>query len=98
MAIDFNRETLVSLNEASRRLPPGRNGRPVHVSTLVRGITQGELEAVKIGKRWVTSVEALQRWAERRTAAAMGRPPPRSPSQRDRDDARARERLNQLGL
>ena len=33
----------LSLPQAAKRLPPGRNGRPVSISTLVRWITRGLL-------------------------------------------------------
>jgi hypothetical protein len=65
-------ETLLSLAEAARRLPPGRLGRPVSASTLFRWIVAGlrvadgrtvRLQAIKIGGRWLTSAEALTRFA-----------------------------------
>jgi uncharacterized protein DUF1580 len=72
MGIDLGTERVVSLTQAARLLPPGRNGRPVHVSTLVRAIVRGNrqgvrLEALRLGSRWFTSTEAIQRWCERQT-------------------------------
>lgn len=69
-------ETLISLAEAASRLPPGRSGKPVHFSCVLRWVTNGicgpdgqriKLEAVRVGGRWLTSKEALARWAERLT-------------------------------
>ena len=79
MGIDIKNETLINLVRAARLLPAGRNGKPVHVSTIVREITKGKngikLEGLRIGNRWVTSIEAMQRWAEARSRsrAAPGR-------------------------
>src|SRR5438094_832673 len=41
MAIDVATETLLSLRQAARRLPPGRNGRPCHPATVFRWIQEG---------------------------------------------------------
>jgi hypothetical protein len=78
MGIDLRSERALGLAEAARMLPPGRNGRPVHVSSLVRAITSGvdghRLEAIRIGRRWVTTVEAIQRWGEALAAGRVGGP------------------------
>src|SRR5438132_849803 len=83
---------------AARLLPPGRNGRNVHVSTIVRAIIKGQLEALRVGSRWVTSVEALQRWAERQTAEMGGKTPSRTRSGRIEADESADRRLEELGM
>lgn len=102
-------ETLLSLSQAARRLPPGRHGRPVTLSCLLRWVLDGvpgpeghrvRLEAVRLGGRWLTSVEALARFAERLTPrlgdeAAL---PPRSPTQRQRANERADKRLKEIGI
>jgi hypothetical protein len=53
-------------------VPPARNGKRTHLSTLLRWIHLGargpsgepvRLEAVRLGSRWLTSREALQRFA-----------------------------------
>src|SRR5262245_61514796 len=88
MAIDLTRERTLGLAEAARRIPPTRNGVPVHPSTLTRWILAGaaapdgrrvRLEAVRLGGRWVTSEEAIYRFALALTAgvdpASAGRPP-----------------------
>jgi hypothetical protein len=44
-------------------------------SFLVRAITRGtnrvRLDAVRIGRRWITSVEAIERWLARQTEVAI---------------------------
>ena len=62
--IDMTLETPITLEEAAKVYPPARNGRPRHVSYLIRGITRGingiRLEAGRDGARWLTTREALQ--------------------------------------
>jgi hypothetical protein len=74
--IDLRTETLISLAQAARLLPPGRNGKTTHISTLMRWINPGvrgvRLEAVRLGGRWLTSAAALQRFADRLTARETG--------------------------
>ncbi len=102
-------ETLLTLCEAARRLPPGRCGRPVSFSCVYRWIAHGapgpdgsrvKLEAVRVGGRWLTSVEALARWAERLTPCLDGGPMParRTPAQRKRADERAAKHLDAAGI
>src|ERR1700722_9308124 len=92
-------ETLIGLCEAARRLPAGRGGRPVSFSCVLRWITSGvpgpdrqsvKLEGVRVGGRWLTSVEALARWAERLTPRFEEEPAPmpRTPARRKRDAER----------
>jgi hypothetical protein len=104
MGIDLKTEQIIDVRrEAPAYLGVGRNGRPVHISFFIRAITRGirghRLEALKVGSRWITSVEALQRWAERQTpgtAAASGGPIT-SPRQQEAAEAAERE-LDRLGL
>jgi hypothetical protein len=78
---------------------PGPDGRRVR------------LEALRLGGRWVTSAEALQRFGERLTPAgpadaapaprprrARAAPAPRSPAARTRDAAGADRDLDKLGI
>jgi Protein of unknown function (DUF1580) len=73
--IDLQNETILSIAQAAKRLPPGRNSKPTHVSTVLRWILKGHKgvrpEATRIGGRWVTSAEAIQRFSDNLTAATM---------------------------
>jgi Protein of unknown function (DUF1580) len=102
-------ETLLGLYDAARRLPPGRCGRPVSFSCVLRWITQGvpgpdgqkvKLEGVRVGGRWLTSEEAIARWAERLTPCLDGEsvPTPRTPTQRSRAAERAAKQLDKAGI
>jgi hypothetical protein len=107
--IDLKCETPIDLvREGPEYLGKSRNGRPVHGSYLVRAVTRGvnghRLEALRCGRRWVTTVEALQRWLAAQTAGAGASAPDsrvvpdRSPARRARDAERADRRLKELGL
>jgi excisionase family DNA binding protein len=70
--ITIGRERLLNLEEAARLLPPVVAGWATHRSRVLRLIRSGELEGLRIGRQWVTSLEAVQRHAERHTRAALG--------------------------
>jgi hypothetical protein len=102
-------ETLLGLYDAARKLPPGRGGRPVSFSCVLRWITSGapgpdgrrvKLEGVRVGGRWLTSEQALARWAERLTPCLDPDPvpAPRTPTQRRKAAERAGEQLAQNGI
>jgi hypothetical protein len=106
--IDLTTETPLPFAEACRLIPPGRGGKRTHLSTLVRWVTRGapgpqgdriRLEAVRIGGRWMTSREAIQRFAERLTPQ-LDEPPPPTPTARQRHAAaeRAGQELEKLGI
>jgi hypothetical protein len=111
--IDLLNEQTMGLGEAARRLPRGRRGRPVTLSCLVRWVLEGvkspagevvKLEAVRLGGRWVTSAEALQRFAERLTpntgdgkAQALAKTP-RPPTKRQKASERAAAELEKAGI
>lgn len=74
--IDLSAEQTLSLVQAAALLPPARQGRPVSPSCVFRWIKDGvrtpdgrtvRLEAVRLSGRWLTSREALQRFAEAQT-------------------------------
>ncbi len=82
--INLVNEHRIGLHEGTKLYPSFREGRPTHVSTLLRHITRGvrlsngeivRLEGARLGGRWVTSVEAVQRFMERLTAAAIRQSP-----------------------
>jgi hypothetical protein len=108
--IDLIQENPISLQEATRSLPPaGRRGGPMHISCLLRWITQGakapdgsrvRLEAIRMGGRWITSRQALQRFAEALTPRLVPEtaPPSRTERQRERDIRAAEQRLQAAGI
>jgi hypothetical protein len=109
VSIDLRNEKTLNLTAAARMLPPGRRGRPVSLSCVLRWVLDGvrlrsgdivRLEAVRLGGRWITSVEALERFADRLTPrlsdASVSAPP--TPGQRRRAAAAAEQELDQLGL
>jgi hypothetical protein len=80
-AIDFTCEQPLSLAEAALLLPPGRKGARPTIGCILRWILDGvrgptgervRLEAVRLGGRWITSREAVNRLAERLTPPLDG--------------------------
>lgn len=100
--IDIATEQLVTLQQAADREPPSRRGRPVHWITIWKRIKSRKLEGVHLGGRWVTSLEAIQRYAERETLAALGKlPTPEAPVQtsgRKRAMERAEREAELIGI
>ncbi len=76
--IDSTCETLIALADVPAHLPNRRGGRRPHVSCIYRWVQRGcrgiKLEAIQIGGTCCTSLEALQRFFERLTAARNGEP------------------------
>jgi hypothetical protein len=110
VAIDLTTETLIPLAVAAKLVPPGRNGKRTHISTLLRWILRGakspsgqlvRLEAARLGSRWVTSRAALQRFAEKLTPVLNDATAPRQirgPGQRQRASERAARELAKEGI
>ncbi len=108
MPISFATEKIISLDQAAKLLPPNRNGRPVSLSCIFRWITDGvstpsgkvRLEGERVGRRWLTSVEAVQRFAAAQTPNLnVNVPPaPRPTSARQRAAERANRELERLGI
>lgn len=107
--IDLTTETPIALTEVPGLLPPGRQGRPVHISAIHRWVMDGSvapdgqrvrLEAVRVGGRWITSKEALQRFAEALTPRLDNSPAPsmRTTAQRTRASAKAATALEAAGV
>ena len=107
--IDLTVEDPIPLAAAAKLLPPGRNGRRCHMSTLLRWVLNGakgpdgavvRLEACRVGSRWLTSKQALQRFATRLTPQvdAEPAPAPRTASRRQRAAEQAAAELDKLGI
>jgi hypothetical protein len=103
------RESLLTMAQAARRFPPARLGRPVCAATLWRWCRKGVnvpgvgivfLESIRVAGRWLTSEEALARFADRQTRPVNDNPAatPRTPVQRRRASERAGAKLRQLGI
>ncbi len=64
--LDYQNETVLSLQDAAARLPRRRRGARPHVTTLYRWAQTGcrgvKLETVQIGGTRCTSLEALDRF------------------------------------
>jgi hypothetical protein len=111
--IDLATEQRIGLHDAAKLYPSFRNGRPTHISTVLRHITKGtrlpngevvRLEGARLGGRWITSVEAVQRFMERLTAGALGDAPNasalavRTSPQRRRELERVERELTKAGI
>ncbi len=69
--IDLNSETIFPVSEAPKHIP----GRPSKASVwrwVLTGVGGIKLESILIGGKRFTSAEAVQRFCDRRTAAAEG--------------------------
>jgi hypothetical protein len=103
--LDITTEDTLTLSDASKILPRGRNGARPQLSTLLRWALDGvhgldgrlvRLEAVRLGRKWVTSRQALQRFVGALTPAPRDNsasPPTRTPRQRQQASERAARRL-----
>jgi hypothetical protein len=78
---DLATEIPIPLAAATALVPPARKGKRTHFQTLLRWVVHGakgpagamiRLDAIRIGGRWMTSREALQRFAERLTPKLDG--------------------------
>src|SRR3712207_737163 len=107
---DLTTESSIPLAAAAALVPPGRNGKKTHISTLLRWIRDGakgpggervRLEAVRLGGRWLTTRGALQRFGEGLTPrhhSAGCRPPPRAAGQRSQACEEAGRELDRIGI
>ena len=91
LAIDLKNETIISLAQAAGRLPRRCNGRPVSPKTIYRWTSEGlqgdHLEWIQVGNRRCTSIEALNRFLERRTDRLIGAHAARAADERKRQRA-----------
>lgn len=91
-------ESTIPLQDVPAHLPSrGPNGRRTHHSTCLRWVLRGvrgvKLEAVRMGGRWMTSLEALDRFTVRVTAAVSpeGTVPASAATDSRREEAVTRE-------
>lgn len=88
MAINIHTETVLTLTQATKHLPPRRRGRRPTPQTLYRwargGLRGQRLETIRVGGTLCTSLQALQRFAER--LSATDRPIPSQEECRTRPD------------
>jgi Protein of unknown function (DUF1580) len=107
--IDLTAEKPIPLAAAATLIPPARNGKKTHLSTILRWILRGskapdgtlvKLEAVRLGGRWLTSREALQRFSAKLTPStdAEAPAPPRTPAMQSRASSRAAAELERIGV
>lgn len=101
--INIHTEQLITISEAPAHLPPRHNGRRIHLSACYRWIKLGiqgiVLEAVRIGGVTYTSLEALQRFAERSSTDRHAAHSPTTATQRrGRDEMLARKVAIALGI
>jgi hypothetical protein len=106
---DLTAEKPIPLAEACKLVPPARRGKRTHLSTLLRWIISGvrnpngqtvRLDGIRIGGRWMTSREAIQRFANALTPnlnTALP-PAPRTPTQRQKASDRAARELESIGI
>jgi len=109
--IDPTSDDAVSLTDACRLLPRGRNGSKPHLSTLLRWIRIGvpgpdgqrvKLAALRCGGKWITSRAALREFAAALTprveSDSQPSPVPRSPRARRRASERAAAKLESMSV
>ena len=107
--IDLAHEKPIPLSTACRLVPAARRGKKTHFSTLLRWIINGakapsgqrvHLEAIRLGNRWHTSLEALQRFAVALTPQPVAPPPNpmRTPRQRQSGAEGAKVELESFGI
>jgi len=91
--IELATETIMTLEEAAKRVL-------VNQATVFRWVTQGskgsKLEAFRVGTRWRTSMEALQRFSDALTPANEPTSAPQSRLQTSRERQRYLERVSEL--
>jgi hypothetical protein len=110
MQIDLEIERTIPLTQAAGHLPKGRADRAVSFSTVLRWVLRGargpdgtriRLEAVRLGGRWVTSIEAIQRFADALTpnlSTADGKGVRKATTRRQRACDAAARKLQEMGV
>jgi hypothetical protein len=109
--IDVTAEETLTLDQAAAMLPAGRNGARPTFGCVLRWVLEGarpvgpdgkpngekiRLDAVRLGGRWITSCEAINRFVDRLTPRLDGAavaPKLRAPAKRARSSEHAAEEL-----
>ena len=91
--IDIATEKLMTLEQAAEKLLVSKS---IVVKWVNYGSKGDKLEALKFGKHWWTSEEALQRFGERMTPSPIPQPPTITARQRQRQNEVARELLDEM--
>jgi hypothetical protein len=98
MSIEIRNETTITLSQAGQLLPPGRRGKRPSLGCVLRWVLEGvrlpsgevvRLEAIRCGGRWITTIEALERFATRQTPRLD-----ESPAQRPVFNSKARQKAS----
>lgn len=91
-------EALIGFGEVTRRFPKA-SGRGLHVATVHRwrkpGVAGVRLESLRVGGRWMTTLEAIDRFVTASNAARDRSPAVNTPRRRQAAVAR---RLDAEGL
>lgn len=105
--IDVLKETLLTTTQAAKAWPCSREGKKTHPQTILKFINHGakshdgriaKLEAVRMGGHWVTSAEAIQRFAEALTGQVTVKAQVRTPSARLRKAEKDGRELAKAGI
>ena len=102
-------ENVISFHDVTQILPRNREGNCINFSTIWRWAMKGirgpdgrrvKLECVRVGRRWVTSREALDRLATALTPVTdeTTSTPPRTPIARQTAARNAAKKLKELGI
>ena len=105
----LSQEQFYSLNQILKMgiIPAGRSGRRAHFSTLLRWIKNGlkdpqgrriRLEAVRVGGKWATSLEALERFFDALTPKETQEAVRWTSNTNSRNAERAGKKLDAFGL
>jgi hypothetical protein len=101
-------EDLLTFRDAAQLLPSNRAGKRVAFSTIWRWVLKGvraidgrlvKLEAARVGGRWLTSRQALERFSAALTPTNdAGAEPIRTPTAQKRASDIAKKKLEKLGI